>query len=65
MDTFEFNSLLLITSEKDEAILRSARNLQGVTVLPVAGLNVYDILKHANLAVTKDAVAGITSRLGN
>ena len=41
---------------------RSARNLPGVTVLPVAGLNVLDILKHKNLAITKDAVERITAR---
>ena len=34
----------------------------GVTVLPVAGLNVLDILRHKNLALTKDAVERITAR---
>ena len=65
LDTFEFDGLLLILSEKDELVLRSARNIPGVTVLPVAGLNVYDILDHKNVAATKDAVAGITARLGS
>ena len=35
----------------------------GVKVLPVAGLNVYDILNHRNLAVTTAAVDGIIRRL--
>ena len=43
---------------------RSARNIPGVQVLPVEGLNVYDILKHRNLVLTKDAVEKITARLG-
>ncbi|MCP4803748.1 MAG: 50S ribosomal protein L4 [Proteobacteria bacterium] len=65
LSTFEFDGLLLILSEKDENVLRSARNIPGVKVLPVAGLNVYDILDHKNVAATKDAIAGITARLGS
>ena len=64
MATFGFEDMLLVLSEKDDAVIRSARNIPGVTVLPVDGLNVYDILKHRNLAVTKAAVEGIAQRLG-
>jgi ribosomal protein L4 len=35
-----------------------------VQVLPVVGLNVYDVLKHKNIAVTSAAVDSIVSRLG-
>ncbi len=65
MDTFGFDDLLLVLSSKDETVSRSARNVPGVTVLPVEGLNVYDILRHKNLAVTRDAVDGIVARLGS
>ncbi len=64
LNSFEFGDLLLILSEKDENVIKSARNIPGVTVLPVEGLNVYDILNHQNVAATKAAVAGIESRLG-
>ena len=64
MSSFEFGDLLLILSDKDENVIKSARNIPGVTVIPVDGLNVYDILKHQNVAATKAAVAGIASRLG-
>ncbi|RME20132.1 MAG: 50S ribosomal protein L4 [Deltaproteobacteria bacterium] len=64
MKTFDFDDLLLVLPERDEAIVRSARNIPGVTVLPVEGLNVYDVLKHKNLAMTKDAVDGVVARLG-
>lgn len=64
LNTFEFDDLLLIIPEKDETVLRSARNIPGVTVLPVAGLNVYDVLRHKNLALTKDAVDQVVARLG-
>lgn len=61
---FEKEDLLLITADKEETAIRSARNLPKVTVLPVAGLNVYDILKHRNLALTTAAVEKIHQRLG-
>jgi len=58
---------LLVTGADNnttDGLYLSARNIDGVTVLPVVGLNVYDILKHKNLVVTKSAVAGIMERLG-
>jgi len=61
------DSLLLITgadNNKDDAVFLSARNIKNVKVLSVEGLNVYDILKHQNLALTKSAVAAVTERLG-
>jgi large subunit ribosomal protein L4 len=63
MNTFSFDSLLLVTDGKNENVIRSARNLQNVKVLPVDGLNVYDILKHRNLALTKEAVVAVSKRL--
>jgi large subunit ribosomal protein L4 len=64
MQRFDFADLLLVLDEKDELVMRSARNIPGVTVLPVAGLNVYDVLKHQNLAMTKSAVERVSARLG-
>jgi large subunit ribosomal protein L4 len=61
---FEFEDLLLVLDEKDENVCRSARNVPGVTVLPAAGLNVYDILRHSNLVMTQAAVERVTKRLG-
>lgn len=40
----------------------AARNLPGVNVLPAVGANVYDILKHDTLVLTKDAVAKLEAR---
>lgn len=61
---FEMDDLLLIVDGKDEVVLRSARNLPHVTVLPVEGLNVYDILKHKNLGLTQAAAEKVVARLG-
>lgn len=64
MKRFELKELLLILPEKDETVVRSARNIPGVSVLPVAGLNVYDVLRHNTIALTKDALDGVVARLG-
>ncbi|MCP2012876.1 large subunit ribosomal protein L4 [Deinococcus sp. HSC-46F16] len=45
--------VLIVTD--DEMTRRAARNVAWATVLPVAGLNVYDILRHERLVI--DAVA--------
>jgi large subunit ribosomal protein L4 len=64
MDTFGFDDVLLIVAEKDDVVMKSARNIPGALVLPVAGLNVYDVLRHKNLAITQGALEGLTQRLG-
>jgi large subunit ribosomal protein L4 len=56
-------SVLVITEDRNDTVELSARNLPYVVVLPVAGLNVYDILRYENLLVTKDALARIEERL--
>jgi large subunit ribosomal protein L4 len=64
MTKFKFEELLLVLAEQDENVAKSARNIPGVKVLPVAGLNVYDILDHKNLALTQSAVEAVVARLG-
>ncbi|MEN0066338.1 MAG: 50S ribosomal protein L4 [Myxococcota bacterium] len=59
---FELETTLIV-APRDEVLYKSARNLPGVTVLPPEGVNVYDILRHKSLVMTKDAVDAITARL--
>jgi large subunit ribosomal protein L4 len=63
MKAFEMDEVLLVLPELDDTVARSARNIPGVKVLPVAGLNVYDILDHKNLAITTAAVDAVVARL--
>ncbi len=42
--------------------VQAARNLKGVNVLPAMGANVYDILNHDTLVLTKDAVEKLEAR---
>ena len=51
--------VLLVTAEKDEKVILSARNIPGVKTAMVNTLNVYDILNADKFIVVKDAVAKI------
>lgn len=55
--------VLVIDGESvDEGFRKAAGNLPGVNVLPAIGANVYDILNHDTLVLTKDAVAKLEAR---
>lgn len=47
---------LIVIPEKDENVIKSARNIQGVKTASVNTINVYDILKYENFVITQDAV---------
>ncbi len=46
----------------NDGFKKAAGNLPGINVLPAAGANVYDILNHDTLVLTKDAVAKLEAR---
>ena len=54
--------LIIDGTELHEAFARAARNLPQVDVLPVQGINVYDILRHEKLVLTKAAVEALEAR---
>ena len=47
---------LIVMDERDDAVIKSARNIPGVKTTSVNTLNVYDILKYDKFIITKDAV---------
>jgi len=55
--------VLIVIDAEEPFLERSARNLPGVNVLRVAGLNVYDVLRHRRLLLTKAAAVAIGERL--
>ncbi len=55
---------LVVDGEFDKNFQLSARNLADVALLPVAGINVYDIMKSDKLVLTTAAVKAIEARLG-
>jgi len=50
---------LVCMGEKDDKVVKSARNIPGVTPTFAGVLNVYDVLNHEKLILTKDAVKKI------
>jgi len=59
LENFDIDSALLVTAEKDINVEKSARNIPGIKLVGVQGLNVYDLLAHSNLIITKDAVSRV------
>lgn len=59
LNAFEAKKTLIVTAEVNENVYKSARNIEGVAVIPVNNINVYDILKYEKFIVTKDAVSKI------
>jgi len=58
-----WNSALIVDGVVDEGFLRAARNLPRIDVLPGIGANVYDILNHEVLAITRAGVESLKERL--
>jgi large subunit ribosomal protein L4 len=54
---------LVVDGEFDKNFQLSARNLANVALLPVAGINVYDIMRSDKLVLTAAAVKAIEARL--
>ncbi len=63
LDKLEVNGGALIVDTKENENLRlSARNLQGHSVLPPEGVNLYDLLRHQHLVLTQTAVQALEAR---
>ncbi len=53
---------LIVTDGRNEALELSSRNIPGVKVLRVEGLNVYDILNHETLVLVEPSIRQIEGR---
>jgi large subunit ribosomal protein L4 len=56
------NALIIDGAEVDVGFQRAARNIPQIDVLPVQGINVYDILRRHTLVLTKAAVEALEAR---
>lgn len=54
---------LFVTPVKDDALIRSSRNIYKILVLPTEGLNVYDLLKFDRLVLLRSSIPKIIERL--
>jgi len=53
---------LIVDGKENEKLRLSARNLQNHSVLPPEGVNLYDLLRHEHLVLTKTAVEALEAR---
>lgn len=56
------NALFVDGSDLEPGFARAARNIPNIDVLPVEGINVYDILRRKKLVLTKAAVDALEAR---
>lgn len=55
---------LIVLGGRNPVVELSARNIPTVQVMPVEGLNVYDILRYEDLVLVRDCIDGIYKRVG-
>ena len=56
------NALIIDGAEVKESVRTAARNIPNIDVLPIAGINVYDILRRHKLVLTRAAVDALEAR---
>ena len=56
------NALIIAGAEVEPNFGRAARNIPNIDVLPVQGINVYDILRRDKLVLTREAVDALEAR---
>ena len=56
------SAVLVEGGEVQTNVALAARNIPHVDVLPIQGINVYDILRHEKLVLTKAALEGLEAR---
>lgn len=59
MSNLKVDNALVVTAAMDTNVIMSAKNIPGVATSVASDINVYDVLNHTTLVVTKDAVASI------
>jgi len=56
------NALIVDGAEIAASVRSAARNIPNIDVLPIAGINVYDILRRQKLVLTRAAVDALEAR---
>ncbi len=60
---FGLEKCIIVDAATDDKVRRASRNLKKHKYLPVEGLNVFDVLKHETVILTKESIAQIMKRL--
>jgi large subunit ribosomal protein L4 len=61
--TLDGRTVLFGIPAQDPVFHRSARNIEGVAVAPIAEFNTYDVLKQRYLVLTREALAALKERV--
>ena len=56
------NALIIDGAELNNGFATAARNIPNIDVLPIQGINVYDILRRQKLVLTKAAIDALEAR---
>lgn len=56
------NALIIDGAAVNESFAKAARSIRNIDVLPIQGINVYDILRRKKLVLTKAAVEALEAR---
>ena len=59
LKALDVKKALIVVAESNENVYKSARNIEGIDIIPVNNINVYDILKYEKFVITKEAVSKI------
>lgn len=63
LQRFGIEKAVIVSGDEDRNLELSSRNIPHITVLPVIGLNVYDIIKHHHLLIHESVMPAIEERL--
>ena len=64
LKSLKVGAALIVDATENENLRLSIRNLPGNQFLPPEGVNLYDLLRHEHLILTKQAVAALENRFG-
>jgi large subunit ribosomal protein L4 len=56
------SALIIDGAEVEASFAQAARNIPDIDVLPIQGINVYDILRRRTLVLTKSALQALEAR---
>ena len=65
LKVLEAGNSLIVDANVNENLKLSVRNMQKSQFLPPEGVNLYDVLRHENLILTKDAATQLQNRLSS
>jgi large subunit ribosomal protein L4 len=63
LDRFDIKKAVIVTDTPDQILELSSRNIPNIKILPLKGINVYDLLKYEYVIIKEPAVGVIEERL--